>query len=42
MTEDFEPVKDAVEESAGNVFSALQLVGEEVLGSFDRIRKTLK
>ena len=41
LTADFEPVKDAVEESAGNVFAAMKLVGEEVLGSFDRIRKSL-
>jgi hypothetical protein len=41
MTEDYEPLKDAVEESAGNVFASLQLVGEEVLNSFERIRKTL-
>ena len=41
MTEDYEPLKDAVEESAGNVLASLKLVGEEVLGSFERIRKTL-
>ena len=41
MTEDFEPLKDAVAESAGNVLSSLQLVGEEVLASFGRIRKSL-
>jgi hypothetical protein len=41
MTEDYEPVKDAVEESAGNVLASLQLVGEEVLDSFHRIRKSL-
>ena len=42
MAEEYEPVKDAVEESAGSVFSALQLVGEELMSSFDRIRKSLK
>jgi arabinogalactan endo-1,4-beta-galactosidase len=41
MTAEYDPIKDAVEESASNVFSALQLVGEEVKSSFDRIRKTL-
>ena len=41
MTEDFQPLKGAVEESAGNVLSSLQLVGEEVLASFARIRKSL-
>jgi hypothetical protein len=42
LTEDFRPLKDAVEESAGNVLGSLQLVGEEVLTSFSRIRKSLK
>ena len=41
MTSDYEPVKDAVEESASNVLSALQIVGEEVMSSFERIRKSL-
>lgn len=41
MTEDYEPVKDALEESASQVFSALKLVGDEVMSSFDRIRKSL-
>ncbi|MGI9428965.1 MAG: hypothetical protein ACR2NM_09925 [Bythopirellula sp.] len=41
MTEEYEPVKDAVEESASQVFSALKLVGDEVMSSFDRIRKSL-
>lgn len=41
LTEDFEPLNDAVEESAGNVLSALGLVGEEVLNSFERIRNSL-
>ena len=41
MTEDFAPLKEAVEESAGNVLASLQLVGEEVLSSFDRVRKSL-
>ena len=41
MTAEFAPVKDAVEESAGNVFASLKLVGEELMGSFERIRKSL-
>ena len=41
MTEDYQPLKDAVAESTGNLLSSLQLVGEEVLASFDRIRKSL-
>ena len=42
MLLDFEPLKEAIEESAGNVLASLQLVGDEVLTSFDRIRKSLK
>ena len=41
MTADYEPLKNAVEESASNVFASLQIVGEEVLNSFERIRKSL-
>ncbi len=37
----YEPVSDAVEESVGNVFAALQLAGEEMLHSFDRVRKAI-
>jgi len=42
MNNDFAPVKDAAEESAENVYASLKLVGEEVLSSFDRIKKSLK
>ncbi len=42
MVADFEPLKDAVEQSAGDVFTSLQLVGEEILNSFTRIRKSLQ
>ena len=42
MTEDYEPLKEAVEKSASDVFASLQLVSDEVLASFDRIRKSLK
>jgi len=42
MSRDFEPVKDAAEESAENVLASLQLVGEELMTSFDRIKKSLK
>jgi hypothetical protein len=37
----YEPTKDAATESAGKVFSALKLAGEEMLNGFNRIRKTL-
>ena len=42
MTRDFEPVKDATEESVENVFESLKLVGEEIKVSFSRIKKSLK
>jgi hypothetical protein len=42
MTAEYEPLKDAVEESAGNVMASLKLVGDELLSSFERIRKSLK
>jgi len=42
MSSEFEPVKDAAEESAENVLASLKLVGEEVKTSFDRIKKSLK
>ena len=42
MSSDFEPVKDAAEESAENVFESLKLVGEEIKVSFSRIKKSLK
>jgi len=42
MSNDFAPVKDAAEESVENVLASLRLVGEEVLSSFDRIKKSLK
>lgn len=41
LAAEFEPFQEAVEESASNVLSALGLVGEEVLKSFERIRKSL-
>lgn len=41
MTQEFEPLKGAMKKSAGNVLSSLELVGEELLASFDRIRKSL-
>jgi len=42
LTADYDPLKDAVAESTGNVVSSLKLVGEELRTSFDRIRKSLK
>ncbi|MCP4191603.1 MAG: hypothetical protein GY768_13340 [Planctomycetaceae bacterium] len=41
LSQDYEPMKDAVGESAESIFSALKLVGEEIQNGFHRIRKTL-
>ena len=41
VADDFDPVKDAVEESASNVFQSLKLVGEEIVESFGRIRSSI-
>jgi chromosome segregation ATPase len=41
LTDQYEPVKDAVEETADNVFSALGLVADELKAGFQRVRKTI-
>ena len=41
LSDDFEPVKDAVEESAANIFASLKLVAGEVTESFGRIRDSI-
>ena len=41
LTTEYDPLKDAVSESAENVAESLKLVADEVLDSFDRIRKSL-
>lgn len=40
MVRDYEPLKQAVGESATEVASSLKLAGEEIMKSFDRIRQT--
>ncbi len=42
LEREFAPVRGAVDESATNVLESVKLVGEEILSSFDRIRKSLK
>lgn len=37
----YQPVKEAVEESADDVWEALQLLGSEIKEGFARIRKSL-
>jgi hypothetical protein len=41
LMKEYEPLTDAVQESAGNVFDAMLLVAEEVKDGFNRIRKSL-
>jgi len=41
MSQDLEPAKDAMKESAENVWSSLELVGGEILASFKRVRDSL-
>ncbi|MFV2066252.1 MAG: hypothetical protein ACC645_04680 [Pirellulales bacterium] len=41
LTDDYRPVKDAMAESADNIFESLKLVADEVKSGFDRIRKSL-
>ena len=41
LTQDYEPLKDAVQETAGNVFDAMKLVAGEIEEGFQRIRKSL-
>ena len=41
LNDQFEPVKDAIEETTGNVFSALGLAAEELKIGFDRVRKAI-
>ncbi len=41
LTDQYEPVKNAVEETAENVFAALGLVADELKFGFQRVRKTI-
>jgi hypothetical protein len=41
LADDFEPVKDAVGESAEGLLTSLGLVADEIKESFHRIRKAL-
>jgi len=41
LTDQYEPVKDAVEDTADNVFSALGLVADELKIGFQRVRKAV-
>ena len=41
LSEEFEPVKEAVEESASNVFASLKIVAGELVDSFSRIKDSI-
>ena len=41
LSNDFDPVKEAVEESASNLFESLKLMAGEGKESFDRIRDSI-
>ena len=41
LSDQYDPVKDAVEEAAGNVFSALGMVADELKVGFHRVRKAV-
>jgi chromosome segregation ATPase len=41
LTDQYEPVKDAVEDTAENIYSALGLVADELKFGFKRVRKAI-
>jgi hypothetical protein len=41
LTEQYEPVKDVVEDAAENVFAALGMVADELKVGFQRVRKAI-
>ena len=41
LLRDYEPLKKATSESAGDVWESLKLVGEEIKSGFDKIRRSL-
>ena len=41
LADQYEPVKDAVEETAENVFTALGMVADELKVGFERVRKVI-
>jgi biopolymer transport protein ExbB/TolQ len=41
LNRDYQPAKEAAEESAENILAALKLVAGEVQEGFDRVRKSL-
>ncbi len=41
LADEYEPVKEAVEESASNVFASLKIVAGELMESFTRIKDSI-
>ncbi|WP_286764020.1 MULTISPECIES: hypothetical protein [Rhodopirellula] len=41
LNEDYQPLKNAVDESSEDIVAALQLVGDEIMNGFHRIRRSL-
>lgn len=41
LTEQYEPVSEAVEETAGNVWSALSMVADELKAGYQRVRNAM-
>ena len=41
LTDQYEPVKDAVEDTAENIFAALGMVADELKVGFQRVRKAI-
>ena len=41
LADQYEPVKDALEETGENVFAALKLAAEELKVGYDRVKKSL-
>lgn len=42
LNEEYQPLKNAVDESSEDIVAALQLVGDEIMNGFHRIRQSLK
>ncbi|CAD78073.1 MAG TPA: hypothetical protein DDX19_19025 [Rhodopirellula baltica] len=42
LNEEYQPLKNAVDESSEDIVAALQLVGDEIMNGFHRIRRSHK
>ena len=41
LNEDYQPLKSAVDETSEDIVAALQLVGDDIMNGFHRIRRSL-